>query len=191
MVKYKIKITGDYNHSDYGYQKIFRAIYGYTQNVTKGNGKTYIYHRPGVLSKTPYIKKGKNEVIVPKDALTPLLDFLKTGENPTHKWHEKGNWQGTYTLYDIDIADQQARKAMERVISNSFVIDEDGTIKKLSIILEECASGQRKQVPFPLKQSILSEIKKLTSMDWYNMVVDKSGIVKRFSTIANQFKAKF
>ncbi len=191
MVKYKIKITSDYNHSDYGYQKIFRAIYGYTQNVTKGSGKTYIYHRPGVLSKTPYIKKGKNEVIVPKDVLTPLLEFLKTGENPTHKWREKGNWIGTYTLYDVDISEQQAKKAMERVISNSFVIDEDGILKKLSNILEEFASGQRKQVPFPLKQSILSEIKKVTSMDWYNMVVDKSGIVKRFSTIANQFKAKF
>ena len=47
----------DYNHSDYNYQKYLEPIYGYTQNVTKGNGKVYIYHRPGYYLKHHILKR--------------------------------------------------------------------------------------------------------------------------------------
>jgi len=190
MVKYKVKMVGDYNHSDYGYQKIFRAIYGYTQNVTKGNGKIYIYHRPGVLSKTPYLKKGKNEVIVPRDSLTPLLDFFKTGDNPAHKWSEKGNWTATYTLYDIDISEQQAKKAMDRTINSTFLLDDDGNVKRILNILEEIFENN-KTPSLPLKNALITEIKKLTNFEWYTFISDKTTLMKRFETLVSRFKNTF
>lgn len=190
MVKYKVKMNGEYNHSDYGYQKIFRAIYGYTQNVTKGNGKIYIYHRPGVLSKTPYIKKGKNEVMVPKDCLTQLLDFFKTGENPAHKWSEKGNWTATYTLYDVDISEQQAKKAIDRIINSTFVVDDDGNTKRILNLFEDMFEQNR--VPSnPLKIVLYNEIKRLQSLEWYNLVQDKTTLIKRFETLINKFKSNY
>lgn len=188
MVKYKIKMNGDYNHSDYNYQKIFRAIYGYTQNVTKGNGKVYIYHRPGVLSKTPYIKKGKNEVIIPKDNLTSLLDFFKTGENPAHKWSEKGNWQATYTLYDIDISEQQAKKAIDKLINSVFIVDDEGVTKRIINILEDY---KEKTPSLPLKNIILTEIKKIQSLEWYSSIQDKTNLIKQFEDLSREFKSKY
>jgi len=190
MVKYKVKMNGEYNHSDYGYQKIFRAIYGYTQNVTKGNGKIYIYHRPGVLSKTPYIKKGKNEVMVPRDCLTQLLEFFKTGENPAHKWSEKGNWTATYTLYDVDISEQQAKKAIDRIINSTFVVDDDGNTKRILNLLEEMFE-QNKVPSNPLKTVLYNEIKRLQTLEWYNLIQDKTTLIKRFETLINKFKSMY
>lgn len=187
MVKYKVKMIGEYNHSDYSYQKIFRAIYGYTQNVTKGNGKIYIYHRPGILSKTPYIKKGKNEVIVPKECLTALLDFFKTGENPAHKWAEKGNWNATYTLYDVEVSEQHAKKAIDRVINSTFIVDDDGTVKRILNLLEEMFE-QNKMPSQPLKNTLLNDIKKIQNMEWYLMIIDKTTLIKRFETLVTKFK---
>lgn len=189
MVKYKVKMNGEYNHSDYNYQKIFRAIYGYTQNVTKGNGKIYIYHRPGILSKTPYIKKGKNEVIIPKDNLTNLLDFFKTGENPAHKWAEKGNWQATYTLYDIDISEQQAKKAIDKLINSVFVVDDEGNTKRIINVLEDFVDN--KTPSLPLKNILLGEIKKIQNLEWYSSVSEKTNIIKQFEDLVKNFKNKF
>ena len=188
MVKYKVKMNGEYNHSDYDYQKIFRAIYGYTQNVTKGNGKVYIYHRPGILSKTPYIKKGKNEVIIPKDNLTSLLDFFKTGENPAHKWAEKGNWQATYTLYDVDISEQQAKKAIDKLINSVFIVDDEGITKRIINILEDYK--ENKTPSLPLKNILLTEIRKIQSLEWYSNIQDKTSIIKQFEELVQQFKSK-
>jgi len=190
MIKYKVKMIGNYNHSDYGYQKIFRAIYGYTQNVTKGSGKVYIYHRPGVLSKTPYIKKGKNEVIVPKECLTPLLNFFKTGENPAHKWTEKGNWSATYTLYDIDISELQAKKAIDKVINSTFIVDDEGNTKRFLSLLEELFS-ENKVSSVPLRNTIFSEAKKIQSLEWYNIVSEKTPIIKKFETLIFKYKSTY
>jgi len=190
MIKYKIKMIGDYNHSDYSYQKIFRAIYGYTQNVTKGNGKIYIYHRPGVLSKTPYIKKGKNEVIVPKDCLTQLLYFFKTGENPTHKWSKKGQWQATYTLYDIDVSEQQAKKAIDKTINSTFVVDDEGSVKRILTLLEEIFE-QNKIPSINLKKALFFEIRRIQTLEWYIIIKDKTTLMKRFETLASRFKSSF
>jgi len=37
LVRYKIKVHDEVKHSSYLYQKLFRAIYGYTQVVCKQN----------------------------------------------------------------------------------------------------------------------------------------------------------
>jgi hypothetical protein len=189
MVKYKVKMGGEYNHSDYDYQKIFRAIYGYTQNVTKGNGKIYIYHRPGILSKTPYIKKGKNEVIIPKDNLPSLLDFFKTGENPAHKWAEKGNWQATYTLYDVDISEQQAKKAIDKLINSVFIVDDEGLTKRIINVLEDLK--ENKVPSLPLKNILLTEMKKIHNLEWYSTISEKTNIMKQFEELSQNFKNKF
>src|SRR4030042_1173873 len=79
FIQYKFIIPENMKHSSYTYQKLFRALYGYTQAVFKSNGKTYHYHRAGVLSATPYLRPGKNCVIIPPGKFQHLLDFFKTG----------------------------------------------------------------------------------------------------------------
>jgi len=185
MVKYKIKMNGEYKHSDYGYQKLFRAIYGYTQVVTKSNGKRYVYHRPGVLSNTPYIKKGKNEIILTKDGFSKFTDFLKTRKNPTHKWEEKGNWTASYSMYDVDISEDQAQKSIEDLIKNTFLIMPDGNNKKIMDVLEEIERGTL------FDENIIKmydkTIKNIQSMEWYNIAL-QNPFVKKFDILSKNLK---
>ncbi len=186
MIKYKIKMNSTYNHSDYGYQKLFRAIYGYTQVVTKSNGKKYIYHRPGVLSSYPYLKKGKNEVILTKDAFAKFIDYLKTGKNPTHKWEQKGDWTATYTMYDIDISQEQTQKALEQLIKNTVVLTPDGNNRRILDVLEDMEQGIIYDENI---QRVYSKtIKQIQQSEWYNTNNITSPIVKKFDTLSKLVK---
>ena len=81
FIQYKFIVPKSLSHSSYTYQKLFRALYGYTQAVYKSSGKTYKYHRKGVLSDVPFLRPTKNTVIIPVSALQKLLNFFNTGEN--------------------------------------------------------------------------------------------------------------
>lgn len=59
FIQYRFILPDSIKHSSYTYQKLFRAIYGYTQAVHKGSGKNYQYHRQGILSNYPFIRPGK------------------------------------------------------------------------------------------------------------------------------------
>lgn len=185
MVKYKIKMSDPYNHSDYSYQKLFRAIYGYTQVVTKGNGKKYIYHRPGVLSTYPYVKKGKNEVILTKTGFAKFIEYLKTGKNPTHKWEEKGNWTATYSMYDIDVSIESAQKAMENLIKETVLLGPDGNNRRIMEILEDLERGT------VYDENILKmydkTIKQIQGHEWYQISLSDM-YVKRFDTLSRLVK---
>ena len=113
LVQYKFILPSDIKHSSYTYQKLFRALYGYTQNVSKSSGKTYRYHRPGVLSSFPFTKPGKNLVLIPKSALSALVDFFKTGKTPSHEWHVKGDWKAAYYTDERDISVSDAAQALD------------------------------------------------------------------------------
>ena len=120
LIQYGLKWQG--KRSSYIYQRFFRAIYGYTQVVSKSNGKRYVYHRPGVLTNIPYLKAGKNAVIIPPSGTKPLLDFLKTGKNPAHQftslgipWSELVRYSMEGTYIDADSAANASLAALSRV----------------------------------------------------------------------------
>ncbi len=186
MVRYKFKINENYNHSDYGYQKLFRAIYGYTQVVTKSSGKKYVYHRPGVLSTYPYVKKGKNEVILTKDGFSKLIDFLKTGKNPAHKWTEKGNWVATYSMYDVDVSESQVEVAMENLIKNSFVLMPDGNNRRILEVLEEIKEGHIFEEP--ILRVYDDSVKKIQAAEWYSMTL-KNETVSKFDNYSKNLRS--
>lgn len=119
VVTYSIRWQG--KKSSYIYQRFFRAIYGYKQVVSKANGRRYVYHRPGVLSNCPFIKAGKTTVIIPDTALQPLLNFLKTGKNPAHRfsfvssWSEIIKYSIAETYVEPETAADAVYNALERI----------------------------------------------------------------------------
>ena len=182
LIKYKIKINQKFQHSDYLYQKIFRAIYGYKQVVSKSNGKKYIYFRQGVLSYYPFIKKGKNEVIITQTGFAKMLNFLKTGKNPAHKWDEKGNWSATYSMYDVDLDTKDVERAMVRLIKNFYVINPEGHHKKLIDILENLNNIDKSYLKIYAKY-----IKLIQTNDWYNISLNNK-YINKFDILSKQLK---
>ncbi|MDD4983257.1 MAG: hypothetical protein PHH82_00250 [Candidatus ainarchaeum sp.] len=181
LVRYKIKVLDEVKHSSYLYQKLFRAIYGYTQVVCKQTGKKYVYHRPGVLSKFSYIKEGKNEIIVTKDGFSYLINFFKTGKNPAHNWQSKGNWTASYSVVDVSMDEAKITKAVENQIRSTYVIDNQGNYRLLVDLLEELSLGKHIDKVF-LKQyeNIINFIK---SGSWYDAALKRSGLVKKFDKL--------
>ncbi len=118
FVKYTFKTEKP--HSSYEYQRFFRAIFGYTQVVVKKNGRRYVYMREGVLTRYPYIRRGRSTVVIPEEALGPLLTFFKTGKNPAHAFTYLGDWKVTYFMQEVDVKPDEAASAilsaLERII---------------------------------------------------------------------------
>ena len=129
FVQYKFILPKEIRHSSYTYQKLFRAIYGYTQNVSKGGGKSYKYYRKGVLSNIPYIRPGKNSVIIPPSAFNQLSTFLKTGKNPTHHWKEKGDWKAVYYMDEKQVSEAEVISALESLLSRLYLLSGEGEVK--------------------------------------------------------------
>ncbi len=123
MKGYSVKYTfkGGKKHSSYEYQRFFRAIYGYTQVVRKRNGKEYKYMREGVLTRFPYIRIGRCHVIIPEEALGPLVEFFKTAKNPAHKFQYLGEWKVSYFLEEITVKPEQARDAVLSALDRILV----------------------------------------------------------------------
>jgi len=163
FVQYRFILPESIKHSSYTYQKLFRAIYGYTQAVNKSSGKTYKYHRPGVLSKFPYIRPGKNCVIVPQAAFQPLQDFFKTGHNPAHNWETKGEWKCTYFLNEKEVDEKGVAQALENLLSRKFVVGSEGPVK-LSSELERVAKNGAEQ---GYKDRLLADAQSVVDNDWF------------------------
>ncbi|MFH1588632.1 MAG: hypothetical protein ABIA76_04830 [Candidatus Diapherotrites archaeon] len=172
FVQYKFILPEKTKHSAYSYQKLFRAIYGYTQNVTKSSGKTHRYFRRGILTNTPYIRPGKNCVILPQGTLTALTDFFQTGKNPTHYWREKGNWKAVYYRDEKNISEEQAAEALEQLLDRVHIAETDiesNLEKELAVIATE------KKIPdATYLKIILEEAKKVVSSPWFQDSYKKS-----------------
>ncbi len=122
-IKYKFMFKDDINRSSYLYQKVFRSIYGYQQNVTKKNNKPYLYIRKGILTDIPHYKPGRNAVIIPKGYENKIIDYFSTGINPAHNWKSKGDWDVKYTVDEIDLDSSNIIKIMEDYIYNYKIIN--------------------------------------------------------------------
>jgi hypothetical protein len=176
FVQYRFILPDSIKHSSYTYQKLFRAIYGYTQSVYKSNGKTYKYHRKGILSDYPYIRPGKNCVIIPPGAFQKLQDFFKTGHNPTHNWNIKGDWKCTYFLNEKDLDEKQIIKALEDQLSRKFVEGNEG-LTKLTTEIKRAAENELND---NYSNSLLNEAKNIVETDWFKEVYSGSSSLNEF-----------
>ncbi len=187
FVQYRFILPDTIKHSSYTYQKLFRAIYGYTQAVYKGSGKNYHYHRKGVLSNYPYLRPGKNCVIIPQAAFQPLQDFFKTGFNPTHNWETKGEWKCTYFLNEKDLVEKDAVKAIENLLLRVFIDSKEGPIKLSSELLR----AVEKDVDADYKGIILKECQKVVDGPWFREVYSLSEELSSFYTNYKLLKERF
>ena len=176
FVQYRFIIPDSVKHSSYTYQKLFRAIYGYTQAVYKSNGKNYKYHRPGILSNYPYIRPGKNCVIIPPKVFNSLKDFFTTGHNPTHNWTMKGDWKCTYFLNEKDIDDKEITKAIEDLLSRKYIDGVEGLVK----LTDEVKRAAEKGVSESYKNALLNESQIIVNTDWFREVHSQSKKLSEF-----------
>ncbi|MCR4368834.1 MAG: hypothetical protein NUV67_02915 [archaeon] len=179
FVQYKFIIPETTKHSSYTYQKLFRALYGYTQNVTKSNGKTYHYHRKGILSDIPYIRPGKNCVIIPPKSFAALDTFFKTGKNPTHYWRIKGDWKAVFYLDEKNLDPAQVVGAIKEQIKRFFRgNDENLPLPELSLI----ADRQKAGTPVKKEKAALAvaEAEKIISSPWFKDIYTSDPELRKF-----------
>jgi hypothetical protein len=165
FIQYKFILPSTTKHSAYSYQKLFRALYGYTQNVTKSAGKTHRYFRQGILTNVPYIRPGKNCVIIPKENIAPLIDFFKTGKNPAHFWHKKGDWKAVYYMEEKNLSETQIVNALEELIERVHVENsnlQSNVEKELNALI---SSERKKDLNYV--KIVFEETKKIISLPWF------------------------
>lgn len=184
FVQYRFIIPDTVKHSSYTYQKLFRAIYGYTQAVYKASGKTYRYHRAGVLSNFPYLRPGKNCVIIPQSAFQSLQEFFKTGHNPTHNWQEKGEWKCTYFLNEKDVAEKEVSQALENLLSRKFIDGTEGPIKLVSEMKRVVEKGS--EVGY--RQALIKDAQAIVDLEWFKQTYSQSPQLSEFYELYKALK---
>ena len=189
LIKYKFSFEENTAHSSYLYQKVFRSIYGYNQNVTKKSTKIYNYFRTGVVSNTPYIKSGKNSLILPIGYETELIEYFETGKNPTHNWKNKGNWTVEYKKDFIDIDSETITKTLGNYINTLKMVNESNKqvnfMEELNLILSKDNSNQN------YITTILNIMKKIINTNWFNETNKLSSDLSKFYEIYNKLKVKY
>jgi len=189
LLKYKFSFIENTKHSSYLYQKVFRSIYGYTQNVTKKNNKVYSYFRNGILSNTPYIKNSKNAVILPLGCDTELIEYFDTGKNPTHNWKSKGDWKVEYTKDFIDIDIDSIIKSIEQLLNNYKIINDENKEVKL---IDEIKIILFKDNLTPTYISYIYNLMKvIISLNWFSESQKQSTLISNFYDNFNKLKIKY
>jgi hypothetical protein len=186
FVQYRFILPETTKHSSYTYQKLFRAIYGYTQAVYKSNGKIYHYPRKGILTDYPFLRPGKNCVIIPPAAFQSLQEFFKTGHNPTHNWTMKGDWKCTYFLNEKDISETEIVKAMQDLLSRKYIEGNDGLVK-LSVELKRALETD---LSAGYVSGLLSMAQSIVELEWFREVYSQSKELGEFYNDYKQLKAK-
>lgn len=178
FIQYKFIIPEDLKHSSYTYQKLFRALYGYTQAVFKSNGKVYHYPREGVLSDIPYIRPGKNCVIIPPGTFQKLIDFFKTGRNPTHHWKWKGDWKAVYYMNEKDVGEKKAVEALISLLGRTHLTKSAETPLNL---IEAAKQLVARGTSSPEQKSLfISKAKPIVDSDWFKSTNSLSAELKEF-----------
>ena len=190
FIQYKFMIPENVKHSSYTYQKLFRALYGYTQAVYKSNGKTYHYHRAGILSSTPYLRPGKNCVIIPPGNLQRLLEFFKTGKNPTHLWRGKGDWKAVYYMNEKTVDEGNATLALEEMLERQYLLTNSGKKEKISSELNNILNKGKQESDKAYLEMVLSEANKITSNEWFKNLYSQSEKLKSFYSDYRKLKAQ-
>lgn len=185
FVQYRFILPDSTKHSSYTYQKLFRGIYGYTQAVYKGSGKTYHYHREGILSNYPYIRPGKNCVIIPTAAFQTLQEFFKTGKNPTHFWQEKGDWKCTYFLNEKELSEKEVATSIENLLSRKFVEGVEGKVLLLNEMKRIVAQSGTDE---GYKSALLKEAQNIVDLEWFRQTYQQSQGLIEFYDLFKKLK---
>ena len=185
FIQYHFIIPSTIKYSSYTYQKLFRAIYGYTQAVYKSSGKNYHYHRPGILSNYPYLRPGKNCVIIPQVAFQSLQEFFKTGHNPTHNWGTKGDWKCTYFLNEKDVPEKDILIALENLLARKYVEGNEGPAK-LAYELQRVAD---KGADDNYKALLLKEAQRILDLEWFKQTYQLSPQLLDFHNLCKRLRS--
>ena len=180
FVQYKFILPKETKHSSYTYQKLFRAIYGYTQNVSKGGGKAYKYHRKGVLSDVPYLRPGKNCVLIPPSAFNKLITFLKTGKNPTHFWKIKGDWKAVYYMDEKQLSENEVVSALENLASRLYVDSSEGSLKLSDFIALASDFPGKNPEAKAMEGLAAKEAEAVVNCEWFKEAYPSSGKLASF-----------
>jgi hypothetical protein len=183
FVQYKFILPDSIKHSSYEYQKLFRAIYGYTQKVSKSGKREYSYVRKGILSDLPYISAGKNCVIIPSEAFQPLQEFFKTGKNPAHLWDHKGEWKCTYFLNEKDISIADTVKAIEQTLERKLINTNQGPVSLSEFIKNKARYDLTKN-----KDIFLSEIKRIVECSWFKETYQQNQFLSEVNAVYRQIR---
>ena len=174
FIQYKFILPENIKHSSYTYQKLFRALYGYTQAVDKASGKRYKYHRRGVLSEIPHIRPGKNCVIIPTEHFQRLKEFFHTGKNPSHNWRGKGDWKANYYLDDKAIKDEDAIKALEEVLDKGLVFEGINEPISLFNAMKKLSESSQTTQEKTYLVGVFQKAKEIVNSDWFKTVYPSS-----------------
>ncbi len=174
LIKYRYK--GAQPSSSYQYQRFFRALYGYTQVVTKSNGRTYVYYREGVLTTYPYIREGRNTVTVSENALEPLINFFKTGKNPAHEFEDLSNWTVTYYIEEVNVDESSALRAIYSALNRIMVPTETGLIR-LRDLLQRTSFGTDELL------AIREKGKNIVTSPWFKVVYEKDPLLLHLNDV--------
>jgi hypothetical protein len=172
---------------------VFRSIYGYTQNVTKKDKKTYQYYREGVIEDLPHIRPGKNSLILPINTEHKLINFFNTGKSTTHNFREKGDWNIDYSIDKVEINEQDIIIALENFIKNQNVISQSGNNNKLINELDLIINNQDyfNKYKKPNKNNLLNKLNIIESLDWFIKCKNKSEFIDEFTKKVELIKNKF
>lgn len=192
-IKYKFTFNDNIKHSSYLYQKMFRSIYGYTQNVTKKDKKTYWYHREGVLEDIPYIRPGKNSIIVPINTEHKIINFFNTGKSPTHNFKEKGEWSINYNIEKIEINQEDIIKTIDAFINSIIIISIDGKNTKIIDELNKIINDKDYASKFKKanKDNLVLKINNILKIDWIVKTKESSEKAKLLILLLNKAKEVF
>ncbi len=170
LIRYRYK--GAEPSPSYAYQRFFRALYGYTQVVTKSNGRTYVYYREGVLTLYPYIREGRNTVVIPENALEPLINFFKTGKNPAHEFEDLSNWSVTYYVEEIPVEEQAALRAIYSALNRIIVRTPEG-VARLRELVQKSVLGSEELAGLKIKAKYVIE------SSWFKSLREKDPLLGR------------
>ena len=177
LIRYRYR--GAEPSSSYLYQRFFRALYGYTQVVTKSNGRTYIYYREGVLTTYPFIREAKNTVIIPSNALEPLITFFKTGKNPAHSFEDLSTWDVTYYVEETNVDDQSALRAIYAALNRILIPLEEGYIRLRELVQRDILSSNE-------LAALRTKARNVVESDWFQNLKESDPLLQRLQAYFNR-----
>jgi hypothetical protein len=187
-IKYKFIFKDNINRSSYLYQKVFRSIYGYQQNVTKKGNKPYLYIRKGILTDIPHYKPGRNAVVVPKGYEQKLIEYFTTGINPAHNWKTKGDWEVKYTVDEIELDINNIIKILEDFIYNYKIINLNN--KEISLFLELNYLVENNIMDKNYLTNIIKISDNIINFEWFKETKEQSEKLTSFYSNYQKIKQK-
>ena len=130
-------------------------------------------------------------VIIPPGTFNSLIDFFKTGKNPSHYWQGKGDWKAVYYMDEKNLTEDDVRAALEEQLDRTYIVTNTGEHKRLieeiAIFTQKAKEGGRtdKQVAVVL----LSDVEKVVQSPWFKELPKSSKKLSEFYANYRQLKA--